>query len=76
VFLTRRLHVSFPSHRNFPQATTSGRAFLALDRLLDRVANFRRLAMPRRLRRPRRAVQPSERRRDTVLAEAVSLPKK
>jgi hypothetical protein len=35
MFLTWRLHGSLPSHRNFPQATTSGRAFLALDRRLD-----------------------------------------
>lgn len=34
IFLTWRLHGSLPPHRAFP-ATTSGQAFLALDRLLD-----------------------------------------
>jgi hypothetical protein len=35
MFLIWRLHGSLPSHRNFPATTTSGRAFLGLDRLLD-----------------------------------------
>src|SRR5690242_8472216 len=34
-FLTWRLHGSLPAGRIFPPATTSGRAFLALDRILD-----------------------------------------
>jgi len=37
MFLTWRLHGSLPPNRNFPQAT-SGRAFLAMDRLLDGAA--------------------------------------
>ena len=35
MFLTWRLHGSLPPNRHFSQATTSGRAFVALDRLLD-----------------------------------------
>ena len=38
MFLTWRLHGSLPPNRNFPRATTSGRAFLAMDRLLDGAA--------------------------------------
>jgi REP element-mobilizing transposase RayT len=36
IFLTWRLHGSLPANRTFPAATTSGQAFVALDRLLDR----------------------------------------
>jgi REP element-mobilizing transposase RayT len=35
VFLTWRLHGSLPAERSFPPATTSGRAFVAMDRILD-----------------------------------------
>lgn len=36
VFLTWRLHGSLPPHRSFPQKSiTSGKAFAAMDRLLD-----------------------------------------
>jgi putative transposase len=35
VFLTWSLHGSLPPGRSFPEATTEGRAFLAMDRLLD-----------------------------------------
>jgi hypothetical protein len=35
VFLTWRLNGSLPAGRNFPSATTSGQAFLEMDRLLD-----------------------------------------
>lgn len=35
IFLTWRLHGSLPANRSFPPATTSGQAFLAMDRLLD-----------------------------------------
>ncbi|HME07654.1 MAG TPA: hypothetical protein VKG25_11405 [Bryobacteraceae bacterium] len=35
VFLTWRLHGSLPHNRCFPEATTHGEAFLAMDRLLD-----------------------------------------
>ncbi len=35
IFLTWRLHGSLPVNRSFPCATTSGEAFLAMDRLLD-----------------------------------------
>src|SRR5579859_7661883 len=36
VFLTWRLHGSLPPHRSFPVETlSSGRAFVAMDRLLD-----------------------------------------
>jgi hypothetical protein len=34
-FLTWRLHGSLPAGRGFPSGTTSGQAFLAMDRLLD-----------------------------------------
>jgi REP element-mobilizing transposase RayT len=36
MFVTWRLHGSLPAHRNFPEMPNSGRAFLALDQLLDR----------------------------------------
>jgi putative transposase len=35
VFLTWRLYGSLPAGRSFPSATTSGQAFLAMDRILD-----------------------------------------
>jgi putative DNA methylase len=35
VFLTWRLNGSLPVNRTFPAATTSGKAFVAMDRLLD-----------------------------------------
>jgi putative transposase len=35
MFLTWRLHGSLPKGRTFPSATTSGEAFLAMDRILD-----------------------------------------
>ena len=35
IFLTWRLHNSLPTHRPFPSTLTSGKAFLAMDRLLD-----------------------------------------
>jgi putative DNA methylase len=35
IFLTWRLHGSLPLERSFPPATTSGRAFVAMDRILD-----------------------------------------
>ena len=35
IFLTWRLHGSLPPGRSFPPGTTSGRAFVAMDRLLD-----------------------------------------
>jgi REP element-mobilizing transposase RayT len=35
IFLTWRLHGSLPANRSFPPATTSGQAFLAMDRILD-----------------------------------------
>jgi putative transposase len=35
LFVTWRLHGSLPANRVFPEAVTSGRAFLAIDRLLD-----------------------------------------
>ena len=35
IFLTWRLHGSLPPGRSFPAGTTSGEAFLAMDRLLD-----------------------------------------
>jgi REP element-mobilizing transposase RayT len=35
MFVTWRLHGSLPANRTFPAATTSGQAFLAMDRLLD-----------------------------------------
>jgi REP element-mobilizing transposase RayT len=36
VFLTWRLHGSLPVHRSFSSGIPSGRAFLAMDRILDR----------------------------------------
>jgi putative transposase len=35
IFLTWRLHGSLPANRGFPSASTSGRAFLTMDRILD-----------------------------------------
>jgi putative transposase len=35
IFLTWRLHGSLPAERSFPPATTSGQAFVAMDRILD-----------------------------------------
>jgi putative transposase len=35
IFLTWRLYGSLPKNRSFPSVTTSGQAFLAMDRLLD-----------------------------------------
>jgi REP element-mobilizing transposase RayT len=35
IFLTWRLHGSLPANRSFPSVTTSGRAFLTMDRILD-----------------------------------------
>jgi REP element-mobilizing transposase RayT len=35
IFLTWRLHGSLPANRSFPAGTTSGRAFVIMDRLLD-----------------------------------------
>jgi putative transposase len=35
MFFTWRLHNSLPANRSFPSATTSGQAFLAMDRFLD-----------------------------------------
>jgi REP element-mobilizing transposase RayT len=35
IFLTWRLHGSLPANRSFLSVTTSGRAFLAMDRILD-----------------------------------------
>jgi REP element-mobilizing transposase RayT len=35
IFLTWRLHGSLPANRSFPSVTASGRAFLAMDRILD-----------------------------------------
>jgi REP element-mobilizing transposase RayT len=35
IFVTWRLHGSLPANRSFPAATTSGQAFLAMDRILD-----------------------------------------
>ena len=52
LFVTFRLHGSLPAHRVFPpeSLTQSGKAFLAMDRLLDRHA-----AGPTYLRRPKLA---------------------
>ena len=36
MFLTWRLAGSLPANRHFPEATTAGEVFLAMDRLLDR----------------------------------------
>jgi REP element-mobilizing transposase RayT len=38
IFVTWRLHGSLPANRKFPAATTSGAAFVALDRLLDQAS--------------------------------------
>ena len=35
IFITWRLQGSLPANRSFPSATTSGQAFVAMDRLLD-----------------------------------------
>jgi REP element-mobilizing transposase RayT len=35
IFVTWRLHGSLPASRSFPRGTTSGQAFVAMDRLLD-----------------------------------------
>jgi REP element-mobilizing transposase RayT len=35
IFVTFRLHGSLPENRKFPEGTTSGEAFVAMDRLLD-----------------------------------------
>ena len=35
IFLTWRLHGSLPANRSFPSTTTSGQAFVTMDRLLD-----------------------------------------
>jgi putative transposase len=47
LFVTWRLHGSLPRNRPFPQAATSGRAFLAMDRLLAEAS-----AGPLYLKRP------------------------
>ena len=47
VFLTWRLHGSLPTGRSFPEATTSGQVFLAMDRMLDNACTG-----PLYLRRP------------------------
>jgi len=47
IFLTWRLHGSLPANRIFPPETTSGEAFVAMDRLLDRAREG-----PMYLRRP------------------------
>src|ERR1035438_4947105 len=47
IFLTWRLHGSLPANRSFLSATTSGPAFLTMDRLLDNAC-----AGPLYLRRP------------------------
>ena len=47
IFLTCRLHGSLPPGRVFPAATSHGRAFVAMDRLLDTVRTG-----PLHLRRP------------------------
>jgi len=39
MFITWRLHGSLPANRRFPEATTSGRAFVAMDRLLARATS-------------------------------------
>jgi putative transposase len=36
IFLTWRLHGSLPPHRFFPSKISAGRAFVAMDRILDR----------------------------------------
>ena len=35
IFLTWRLHGSLPANRVFPAANSAGKAFVAIDRLLD-----------------------------------------
>jgi REP element-mobilizing transposase RayT len=47
MFLTWRLHGSLPSNRFFPSTVTSGRAFVAMDRILDQARSG-----PLHLRRP------------------------
>src|ERR1035438_6822426 len=47
IFLTWRLHGSLPGNRSFPSATTSGQAFLTMDRILDNACTG-----PLYLRRP------------------------
>lgn len=47
IFLTWRLHASLPHHRVFPAESPAGRAFVAMDRLLDGAT-----AGPLHLRRP------------------------
>jgi putative transposase len=47
VFLTWRLHGSLPPNRFFPSTVTSGRAFVAMDRILDQARSG-----PLHLRRP------------------------
>jgi REP element-mobilizing transposase RayT len=47
IFLTWRLYGSLPAGRHFPSGTTSGEAFLAMDRLLDSTCTG-----PLHLRRP------------------------
>ncbi len=47
IFITWRLHGSLPACRYFPPGTTSGQAFVAMDRLLDSARNG-----PLHLRRP------------------------
>ena len=50
IFLTWRLHGSLPPGRAFPAATSHGRAFVAMDRLLDTLRTG-----PLHLRRPQLA---------------------
>src|SRR5438094_685915 len=38
LFVTFRLHGSLPAHRVFPSETQSGKAFVIMDRLLDRAS--------------------------------------
>src|SRR5947209_5955929 len=47
LFVTWRLHGSLPANRSFPNATTAGQIFLAMDRLLDNARHG-----PLYLRRP------------------------
>jgi REP element-mobilizing transposase RayT len=47
IFITFRLHGSLPPGRTFPSEINSGKAFVLLDRLLDRTT-----ASPRYLKRP------------------------
>jgi hypothetical protein len=39
LFLTWRLHGSLPANRFFPSNITSGRAFVAMDRILDQASS-------------------------------------